>query len=372
MIVCEKIDPETDVKGILDEMEDAEHADPSHDEKEDNESPTETDDIEVFTRFYLDGSQWKMYQEAMGKRVPGSDAQWPKEKPPFMCLRWTTVEGESYGRSYVEEYLGDLISLEGLSKGVVEAAAIAAKVVFLIDPNGRTVASDITEAESGDAVVGHKDDVHCLQVEKQADLTIAQKAAEAIQQRLSYAFLMTSAIQRNGERVTAEEIRLMASDLEDALGGVYSLLAQEFQYPLVIRIMDRMTRQKRLPELPKGVVKPVITTGLTALGRGHDGQRLRQFLGSIAQIFGPEGMARYISVDEALMRLATADDINPVGLVKTAEQIAQEDAQKMEALQQQQQADIVGKAAPAAVKAVSDNVIAAGEQQQAGPPQTQG
>lgn len=366
VITHEQLSSDSDPKGILEKMESTPGTENQHSDQHADEA-----DIDVYTCFYLEGNTWKMHQEAMGKHVPGSEATWPKDKAPFMCLRWTTVEGESYGRSYVEEYLGDLISLEGLSKGIVEAAAIAAKVVFLIDPNGRTRASDISEAESGDAVVGHKDDVHCLQVEKQADLTIAQKAAEAIQQRLSYAFLMTSAIQRNGERVTAEEIRLMAGDLEDALGGVYSLLANEFQYPLVIRIMDRMTKQKRLPELPKGVVKPVIITGLDALGRGHDGQRLRNFLASVAQVFGPEALARYINVEEALMRLATADGVVPAGLVKTAEQIAQEQQQQMDAMAQQQQADIVGKAAPAGIKAMSDLAIAAG-QQEAGPTPTQG
>ncbi|WP_416142518.1 portal protein [Escherichia coli] len=42
-----------------------------------------------------------------------------------------------------------------------------------------------------------------------------------------------SAVQRTGERVTAEEIRYVASELEDTLGGVYSILSQELQLPLV-------------------------------------------------------------------------------------------------------------------------------------------
>ena len=40
---------------------------------------------------------------------------------------------------------------------------------------------------------------------------------------------MTAAIQRDAERVTAEEIRVMAQDLEEALGNYYSIMCKEFQ-----------------------------------------------------------------------------------------------------------------------------------------------
>ena len=45
---------------------------------------------------------------------------------------------------------------------------------------------------------------------------------------------------RSAERVTAEEVRYMAQELETALGGVYSILSQEFQYPFVNLLLGRM------------------------------------------------------------------------------------------------------------------------------------
>ena len=62
---------------------------------------------------------------------------------------------------------------------------------------------------------------------------------------MSYAFLLHTAIQRDAERVTAQEIRYMAEQLETAMGGVYSLLSQEFQLPLVKILMKRMQEYKR-------------------------------------------------------------------------------------------------------------------------------
>jgi len=378
VITKETINPEIDEKGFLDKIEDQAEGEPDdskskRDRRNDVDSLTE--EIDLYTRFYRDNKQWKMYQFAKGKAIPETDGSWPIDKPPFMVLRWNHVDGENYGRSYVEEYLGDLISLEGLTKAIVEAAAVASKIVYLVSPNGLTRAEDLSEAENGDYIAGHKDDVHALQSEKQADLQIAYKAVEAITTRLSYAFMMTSAIQRNGERVTAEEIRIMASDLEDTLGGVYSVLSQELQLPLVIRVMDRMTRQKRLPELPKGIVRPVIVTGLEALGRGHDLTTLMQF-GQFLQQLGPAAQ-QIVNYNELATRVATAMMIDPAGLIKTAQDMQQEQQQAQQAQQGQQMSDMAGKAAPAIVKALSDHSLASmqaqgGQPSNSGPPQTQG
>ena len=45
------------------------------------------------------------------------------------------VDGECYGRGRVEEFIGDLKSLEALSQALVEGSAAAAKVVFTVSPS---------------------------------------------------------------------------------------------------------------------------------------------------------------------------------------------------------------------------------------------
>lgn len=327
---------------------------PGRNADEDNGERT----VKVYTRLHRMDGKWHLYQEINGKIVPGSEGSYPIDKAPMMALRWTAIDGEDYGRGYVEEYLGDLISLEGLSKAIVEASAASAKVVFLLNPNGVTRMRDVAKAESGDFVVGRADDISTVQTEKQADMRITYEAAKTISERLSMAFLMHSAVQRHAERVTAEEIRFMASELEDALGGVYSILSQEFQLPLVNRLMDRMTKQKRLPALPKGVVKPAIVTGLEALGRGHDLNKYNMLLKAL-QPLGPEVLAKYMNPGDYISRVSTSLGIDPKGLVKDDEQIAAEMQQMQQAQQMQMMADLAGKAAPNVVKGISDQALAA-------------
>jgi hypothetical protein len=346
--------------------EEAELLDDTTNENDKDESLERT--VKVYTRFYRCGdegrSHWKMYQEINGKVVPGSEGRFPIDKPPFMALRWVSIDGEDYGRSYVEEYLGDLISLEGLSKAIVEASAVAAKVVFLLNPNGVTRLKDVTKAESGDVIIGKADDLSSLQTDKQADMRIAYEAAKTITDRLAMAFLMNSSVQRNAERVTAEEVRFMASELEDALGGVYSILSQEFQLPLVHRLMDRMTKAKKLPPLPKGVVKPAIVTGLEALGRGHDLNKYLMMLKAL-QPLGEQVLAQYMNPGDYISRIATSLGIDPAGLVKSQQEIDQQMQQMQQQQMMQMGGELAGKLGPSVIKGISDQAASA---QEAPPP----
>lgn len=291
--------------------------------------------IDIYTHIYLDDKKWHVYQEVKGQVVPESQGTYPYDKSPWIPLRFSRIDGEDYGRGYVEEYYGDLVSLEGLTQAIVEGSAASAKVLFLVNPNGVTKQQTLTDSPNGAVRAGNADDVSILQVQKSGDFQVAFSTIESISSRLSYAFLLNSAVQRSGERVTAEEIRYMANELEAALGGVYSILSLEFQLPLVKTLMHRLEKQRRIPALPKGVIRPAITTGLEALGRGNDLNKLDLFLQGAAQTIGPEGLMSRINVADYLTRRATALGIDSKGLIKSEEEIQQEQQQQQEAMMQQ-------------------------------------
>lgn len=292
-------------------------------------NPTGNDkNIDIFTYVRrTNKGKYETWQEVKGKVIPGTNAVYTAELCPWRALRLTKIDGEDYGRGYIEEYLGDLISLEGLSQTLLEGSAVISKVVTLVNPNGITKASDIAKAENGDVISGNPEDIAMLQAEKRADLSVAQGQVQDLSQRLSFAFLMNTAIQRTGERVTAEEIRYMARELEDALGGMYSLMAQEFQLPMVRLFERRMEKNMKVPPLPKDITRPTIITGIDALGRGQDLQNLDAFLAGLGQAFGPEILGRYIMLGEAIKRRGVALGIDMDGLVRSDEEVAQAEEQ---------------------------------------------
>ena len=291
----------------------------------------------TYVQWDYEKNKCNWYQEAYGKQV-GKKGSVPIEKSPWIPLRMFRVAHESYGRGYVEELLGDLKSLEYLSKAIVEGSAAAAKIIFLCNPNGTTRPDALARASNGSIVAGNPNDVAPLQMQKQADLTVALNTIARIEQRLSFSFLLNSAIQAGTsgrDRVTAEEIKMVAQELEAGLGGIYSILSVELQLPLVNRKMALMERQGRLPKLPKDIVKPQITTGLDALGRGNDKIKLIEFLQTIAGTLGPEVMARYVNSRELITRLAASDGLDTYKLIKSEEQLMAEEQQQAMMMQQQ-------------------------------------
>lgn len=285
-----------------------------------------TESIDVYTHVYLDGDQYLSYQEVKEELVVGSEQSFPIQKSPWIPLRMVKVDGESYGRSYVEEYLGDLQSLDVHTEALRNLAAITAHILYLVNPTGITQVRKIAKAKSGAFVPGRVDDVQALQTNKTNDLQVSMQYVQSLEQRLGYIFMLQSAVQRDAERVTAEEIRYIAGELEDTLGGTYSILSQELQLPLVRRIMVQLERQGEIPTLPEGAVEPTITTGLEAIGRGHDLNKLVTFKDILTSIPGSE---QYIKLNGFIAQCATSLGIDTEGLIKTDEEIAQEQQQAM-------------------------------------------
>ena len=292
-----------------------------------------TDDVEVYTCVKLENGRWVWYQEVEDMIIPGSRSTAPKNASPWLVLTFNSVDGEQYGRGRVEEFLGDLKSLEGLSQALVEGAAAASKVIFLVSPSSTTKPATIAKAGNGAIVQGRAEDVQVVQVGKTADFSTAAQMSQTIERRLLEAFLVMNV--RNAERVTAEEVRLTQLELEQQLGGIFSLLTTSFLIPYLDRTLLVLQRSNELPKLPKDIVRPTIVAGVNALGRGQDREALTMFMQTIAQTVGPEAAMQFINPLEAIKRLAAAQGIDVLNLVKTPEQLQGEKEEMMQTKQNQ-------------------------------------
>ena len=290
-------------------------------------------DVEVYTYVRLDDNgRWTWHQEAFDNILPGSRSTAPKNTSPWLVLRFNTVDGEDYGRGRVEEFLGDIRSLEGLSQSLVEGSAAAAKVVFLVSPSSTTKPKTIADAGNGAIVQGRPDDVGVIQVGKTADFRTAQEQMMNLEKRINEAFLVLNV--RQSERTTAEEVRLTQMELEQQLGGLFSLLTVEFLEPYLNRTLHILQRNKEIPKIPKDAVRPQIIAGVNALGRGQDEESLIRFATTLSQTVGPEMMMKFLDPGEYVKRLAAAQGIDALNLVKTPETMAQEKQQQMQEMQQ--------------------------------------
>ena len=297
------------------------------------------DECTIYTYVFRDNNRWCWYQEIDGKKVPGTESKSPIDASPWVVLVMNHVDGEQYGRGRVEEFIGDLKSLEALSQALVEGSAAAAKVVFTVSPSATTKPSSLAKAGNGAIIQGRPDDIGVVQVGKTADFRTAYEMAQGLERRIAEAFLIMQV--RQSERTTAEEVRMTQMELEQQLGGMFSLLTTEFLVPYLNRKLYIAQKKGTIPKLPKKAVKPTIVAGVNALGRGQDRESLTMFLTTIANTMGPEAIQQYINPTEYIKRLAAAQGIDVLNLVKSMEEVQGEQQQ---AMQQQQQMELTKQA----------------------------
>lgn len=327
LILKESVSPATLDEKILKAVFD------KHELKEFEDKPDAS--VELFTTMRREGSRFLVSQELNGQEVPGSAGSYPLSSPPFIVLRWTIIPDEEYGRGMVDEYLGDFEALDALSRDLLKGSAAAAKIVWTTSPNSTIRAKDLETAESGAVLVGDNEDVGTVGLDKFADFRITLERVNAIEQQLERAFLVHSSVQRDAERVTAEEIRYLAQELEDALGGVYSVLAQELQIPLVKRYLALLKRKGTIPQISDNDVQLQVTTGLQALGRGHALNKLLAMVRQAKEVLGEDEVVRRINPTVFFTELETGFGLSLKGLWRSDEEVATllQNAQLMQTLQ---------------------------------------
>ena len=289
----------------------------------------EATEWELYTMLHLneDNTSWTMRQSMEGVDVGTPQTFKSYDDLPFRYFGWNWVAGDAYHRPFAEDYYQDMKQVDTLSLLNTQGSVIAAKVVIMVNQRGgRTRKDALVKAAMGDVIDGSADDVSAFQLEKNFDFQVPNEREASIKKELQANFLDTGSVQRDAERVTAEEIRVMAQQLEaSTLAGIYSKMALKWSKWMVGKVMDELGIKFETIEVS-------VLTGLDALGRSQEGQKLDSFVGRAANL----QYAHWIKTSELLQRYADLDGINTVGLRKTSEEVAkeQQEAQKQQAEQQ--------------------------------------
>lgn len=281
------------------------------------------EEFELYTLMYKeeDGT-WTMKQELDGEYV-GDEIKYKNDMDlPFRYLGWKWATGESYHRPYVEDYYDDMVQLNHLSELLTRGSLAAAKVLFLVDEtNGRTEKKEVAASKTGAYLYGNADDVTVVQASKNYDFQVPMEREANLKRELSKMFLSTESTTRDAERVTAYEVQIMARELESStLGGIYSTMALGFNKWIVHQIMleEKMTFD---------TINTEILTGLDALGRSQEAQKLDGFVQRMATL----NMMDYIKEEELVVRYAAYDGIATEGLVNTSKEVAESRKQRQDA-----------------------------------------
>ena len=238
------------------------------------------------------------------------------KKAPIIVVVTNIIDGEDFGRSYVEELQGDLNTLELLSKAVAKTAALASKSIFMVSPDGLTRGRDVARANDGDVVAGRATDVTVLQSQKGQDLNIVFQQTQELKERLGKAFLLSTETFPD-RQLTATEARARVQEVEASLGGLYSMLSQTLQLPFIQLIIQNLEDRQVIPELPREVDLNIVT-GMDLLDRRTKVTQINEFL-QFLSMFGEQGL-QYINMVALIEEVARGIGLDPSEFVQEPQQ----------------------------------------------------
>lgn len=294
---------------------------------------------------------WCYWQEHKGELLKGTEVETDYDDCPLWPGWMIPVYGQNWGTSYCEQYRGDLFKLETLGSALNDLSALAAWALIFSKPGSRTNVRQLQNARNLDVLSGSSEDVSVFRSEKNADASFVLQDFEQAAKRVGAAFLVQSAVMRDGERVTKEEVQRTGRQLDRAMGGLYTEIAQGSQRRIITRAVRLHEEDApHLPAIPANTVSLDVITGMDAMGATNDATELAEFGLALNQIFGPQAAAENLNVNDFATRMASYKGIKPDGLVKRPEDIA---AERQQQQQQALGADVMSKAAGPAAGALA-------------------
>lgn len=291
-----------------------------------------------------DGKGYTLTQMVDSTELPEAfNGKYTEETLPYKPMVWDLADEHDYGTGLVEEYEGDFEAMSALSESVVDGAILGAEWRWLVNPTGYTSADDLNKSKNGDAINGTKDDINPTQGGNPESIKVALTVADKWEQRIARGFLLLSPVTRDAERVTAEEIRMTAQELETAFGGVYSSLAVQIQTPLAKWLL-KMTKTN----LKDTGFDVAIVTGLDALSRNGDLDNFRLAMADLAGFNNlPEQLIMRFDYNKVVAFVGNGRGIDLSALMKSQDEIEQDQANAIQA-----------QAASTAANAAAENAAA--------------
>jgi hypothetical protein len=259
-------------------------------------------------------------------------------KCPWFGAGYYHRSGEPYYRSYMEGFKDDLASLEAAYEALLEAGALMSQIRLLLDPSSSLTVEDILNTPNGGSVSAAPDSIGVLHFgEKIRELQFLFQLAQTIQDRIEESFMRTSSIQRQGERVTAEEMRIMANALDQTFVGGISSLSNNLQRPLHELAIQHCITEKIISDVfAEDEVEIVMVGGLEALSRSAGSQRIIAYLQTIATTISMELAHPYLDFPGILQSLRESGGLSDMPVLLTPEQVEENMARQQEAALAQQ------------------------------------
>lgn len=267
---------------------------------------------------------------------------------PVFVARWLTLPGEIYGYGPGHIARADVLTLNSLIRQILKGLAKAVDPVIFQEQNNIL---------SGDMRPGRIVPVRNINGIKegvtQSRFDIGFMEAKELRDSIKSSFyidkLMLPPRTETGEQ-TAYEIQQRLEQMQVVLGPPMSRLNTELLQPLIMRTLNSLIRNGRIPPIPQSIVQKSKNPSAKVLGmdvafvnslaRSQQMAEIRNITSwvqesfSLAQMGKPESLDR-VNADEIVEKIARIRDI-PEELVLSDEEVAALRQQRQQQVQSQQ------------------------------------
>jgi len=273
---------------------------------------------------------WVIIQEINDREILRSE----EPRSPFLSTTFELTPPEHYGRGWIEMNIGELRSLNELEARALDHAGLCSKVLWVRDYNSSVKPDDLAlpSGKSFKARVsaGQVQDVAALTVGKIQDFSVVAQMIERKGRALGRALGLETDATPRGDRVTAFQAARVGAEIEMTQGGPYAAIAEENQLPMLRYVLHEMQVQGLIPALPPETVEIRTLTGLSAIERNNQLQKILQ----LTDVFGRLGdaMLSKINLDVFAQVISRYGGVFEDGLIKSKKQQQEE---QQAAMQQQ-------------------------------------
>lgn len=309
--------------------------------------------VQLYTLYWFENGKWQMRQSVDDVEIEDARTSYSEEDFPCLVLVWNLGRGDNYGRGLVEDYSVSFHNVDVMTEALIDMIGVAADIKFLVNDTTSFDVDAWNRAKRGEYVPGKEGDITVPSFEFGVQVQVIVDAISKLERELAQAFLLSSAGVRDAERVTAEEIRFFAREIESAFGGLYSRLALDWQRREAEYQLGQIDFSKYLDGIE--AFETAVTTGLESLSREGKLDNLRLSVGDLQMLDAvPEDLRAAINPLKFLSYIFTNRGVDATGFLYTQEEMTQnqqaQQAQQEALMEKQGEVAIASKAATGGAK----------------------
>lgn len=334
-----------DLKKAL--IEDAK-VDFSKHKSEDNNNAGVLEAVQAYIYVQIDHTGKQLISRYVGPYKVGKTITKSANEPIFIPVAPTLPVKSQYGIGKVKNAVSSILQIRNATQAYNNMNNLIASMKIAIAPSAYNAVKD-SASNTGSKYIPLKsaDDMK-LMPWGNVNMQGTDNSFQIAKSEISRIFQMDSGLVRDAERVTAEEIRLLAEELNAANADLLSSYADQLQEPLVKYALYHLELEDSEGNSVTDAIKELevrILTGTEAIGKVSESDNLSTMLVEVSRLKDiPEDVRPMLKIDNIVKMYAQGRGLQTAEIVKSQEEMAQEAQAAKESQQEAQAAEMQAQA----------------------------